>query len=65
VFQDQDASKRAKLKRYQTALEGNTVIEITPESKEENRIYKRKHLDTDAVKQENISHFISASEIRW
>jgi hypothetical protein len=65
VFQNKDASKLAELKRYQARWRGNTVIEITPESKEEKRIYKRKHLDTDAVKLENISHFISAKEIRW
>ena len=65
VFVNKDVSKLAELKRYQARWRGNTVIEVTPESKEEKRIYKRKHLDTDTVKQEKTSHFITAKEIRW
>ncbi len=65
VFVNKDASKPAEVKRYQARWRGNTVIEISPESKEEKRIYKRAHLDTDKVKQESGSHFVSAKDIRW
>ncbi len=65
VFVNKDASKLREKKRYQARWRGNTVIEITPESREEKRIYKRQHLDTDTVKQENVSHFVSSKDIRW
>ena len=65
MFVNKDASKLREKKRYQARWRGNTVIEITPESREEKRIYKRQHLDTDTVKQENVSHFVSSKDIRW
>jgi len=65
VFRNKDCSQLVETKHYQARWRGNTVVEISPESKEEKRIYKRIHLDTDHVKEQSLSHFITGKDIRW
>jgi hypothetical protein len=65
TFLNKDCGKLVGVKRYEARWRGNTVIEISPESKQEKRIYRRRHLDTDVVSNENVSHFISNREIHW
>lgn len=64
-FLNKNCSTLVQVKRCQARWRGNTVIDISPECKEEKRVYKRRHLDTDQVKLEEATHFLSGKEIRW
>jgi hypothetical protein len=50
---------------YQARWRGNTVVELSPQSREEKRMYKRRHLDTDRIQEADFSCFISAKDVRW
>jgi hypothetical protein len=65
VFVNKDCSRPESVVPYRARWRGNTVISLDPESHAEKRIYKRKHLDTDKVPYEDLSHFVSAKRIRW
>lgn len=54
-----------KVGDYEVKWRGNTVIGVLPESKEEKRIYKRKHLDSGEVPYKEVSYFISGKGINW
>ena len=65
IFENKECSKLVETKPYQARWRGNTVIEVLPQSKNEKRIYKRAHMDTDQVKLQSASHFVSGKTIRW
>ncbi len=65
VFEDRDAGKPRGVIPYKVRWRGNTVIELTPASKEEKRIYRRKDFDTDKVRLQSVEHFVTRKEITW
>ncbi|OHD67576.1 MAG: hypothetical protein A2177_12460 [Spirochaetes bacterium RBG_13_68_11] len=65
VFDGKESSKIATVLPFRARWRGNTVIELTPRSTAEKRIYKRADLDRTEAVQKNLCCFISGKDIRW
>ena len=63
IFEYPNYADPVRTDQFQVEWRGNTVIRISPESKEEKRMYKRSAMDTDKVPYKSISHYITSKRM--
>ncbi|HTZ51940.1 MAG TPA: hypothetical protein VMF68_09795 [Spirochaetia bacterium] len=64
-FVGQQCDRPGAPRAFRARWRGATVVELSPESREEKRLYRRQALDTDKAPAQELRHFISGKDIRW